>query len=49
MAVAEIQGTWKLNQNKPEEVRLRAAGEVEAQGPGQEAAALAAHMRAPDG
>ncbi|MEQ8896465.1 MAG: FMN-binding negative transcriptional regulator [Roseovarius sp.] len=49
MDVREIEATWKLNQNKPDAVRLRAAGEVEAHGPGQETAALAAHMRDPDG
>ena len=49
MQVAEIDSTWKLNQNKPGEVRLRAAGEVADHGLGQETAALAAHMRAPDG
>lgn len=49
MQVAEIDGTWKLNQNKPDDVRLRAAEAVDAHGLGQEVAALAAHMRAPDG
>lgn len=49
MQVAEIDSTWKLNQNKPGEVRLRAAGEVADHGLGQETAALAAHMRAPGG
>ena len=49
MQVTEIDGTWKLNQNKPDDVRLRAAEGVGAHGLGQEVAALAAHMRAPEG
>lgn len=49
MVVEEIHGTWKLNQNKESEVRLRAADAVEAGGPGQETGALAAHMRAAGG
>ena len=43
MIVADVQGTWKLNQNKPEEVRLSAAKAVE----GEDNAALAALMRDP--
>lgn len=49
MEVAEIEGTWKLNQNKPAEVRLRAADKVGAHGMGQETATLSAHMSEPDG
>ena len=49
MDVVEIDGTWKLSQNKPDEVRERAAEQVGGHGMGQEAAALAAYMRHPDG
>ncbi len=49
MAVEEIHGTWKLNQNKAEAVRLRAADAVGAQHTGQEVAALAALMRGAKG
>ncbi|WP_324752734.1 FMN-binding negative transcriptional regulator [Roseovarius sp. Pro17] len=45
MRVAEIHGTWKLNQNKPEEVRLSAADHVDAYGMGQEVRMLSALMR----
>ncbi|MEO0913183.1 MAG: FMN-binding negative transcriptional regulator [Pseudomonadota bacterium] len=44
--IARVDGTWKLNQNKPDEVRLRAAERVEASS-GQELAALADLMRSP--
>ncbi|MEQ9258413.1 MAG: FMN-binding negative transcriptional regulator [Roseovarius sp.] len=47
--VEEAQGTWKLNQNKSDDVRLRAADAVERAGMGAETAALAALMRAPEG
>lgn len=47
MRVEEIAGTWKLNQNKPEDVRLRAADPLEAAGLGQEVATLARLMRVP--
>lgn len=43
--VAGIDGTWKLNQNKPEEVRLRAAEHIAASGVGLELEALAQLMR----
>ena len=43
--VAEADATRKLNQNKPDEVRLRAADAMEATGIGQETAALARLMR----
>jgi len=46
LAVASVDGTWKLSQNKPEAVRVAAAGAVET-GVGQELAALAALMRHP--
>ncbi|MEC9432920.1 MAG: FMN-binding negative transcriptional regulator [Pseudomonadota bacterium] len=44
--VAQVDGTWKLNQNKPEAARLGAAAAVET-GSGAELAALAALMREP--
>lgn len=45
MEVTSIEGTWKLGQNKPDEVRKRAADGVAAFGQGQEIATLAALMR----
>jgi transcriptional regulator len=45
MRVAEVHGTWKLNQNKPDDVRLRAADQVDAFGMGQEVRLLADLMR----
>jgi transcriptional regulator len=45
MSVEDVQGTWKLAQNKPTEARLAAADGLEAAGLGPEAAALAALMR----
>jgi len=44
MTVEEVQGTWKLSQNKPDDVRLAAARSV-AEGIGQERNALAELMR----
>ena len=49
MRVESVDGTWKLNQNKPDEVRLRAAGQLEAAALGADPAGLAALMRDPDG
>lgn len=46
--VAHIDGTWKLSQNKPDDVRLRAADGVEEAGIGLETTPLAAMMRNPD-
>ena len=43
--VSQIEATWKLNQNKPEDVRLRAASEIENAGIGLEAAQIADLMR----
>lgn len=43
--VAEIHGTWKLGQNKPDAVRQAAARGMEAYGIGQETRLLAALMR----
>ncbi len=45
MRVTEVHGTWKLNQNKPDDVRQRAADHVDAYGMGQEVRLLAALMR----
>ncbi|MGR3678453.1 MAG: FMN-binding negative transcriptional regulator [Paracoccaceae bacterium] len=45
--VDNVQGTWKLNQNKPEDVRLRAADGVRT-GIGSELESLAEIMRSPD-
>lgn len=45
MRVSEILGTWKLNQNKPDEVRLRAAGQVEEADMGVQTDILAQYMR----
>ncbi|MEM1267476.1 MAG: FMN-binding negative transcriptional regulator [Pseudomonadota bacterium] len=47
LQVMEIDGTWKLSQNKPDAARLGAvSGVSEASAPGQEHAALADLMRA---
>jgi transcriptional regulator len=43
--VAEIEGTWKLGQNKPDAVRMAGADGVRAYGIGQETALLSALMR----
>jgi transcriptional regulator len=45
MAIASVDGTWKLNQNKPYDVRLRAADYMDAYGIGTETRQLAALMR----
>jgi len=45
MQVETIDGTWKLNQNKDDAVRLRAADHVAQHGQGSEVAALAELMR----
>ena len=45
MTIADVQGTWKLNQNKDSAVRLDAAGSVVDGGIGQELSALAEMMR----
>ena len=49
LTVETVDGTWKLNRNKPDEVRLRAAEHMGAEGFGQETALLAALMRSPPG
>ncbi len=48
MRVDDIQGTWKLNQNKPESVRLSAAEKIAPDGFGSELDTLQAMMRAVD-
>lgn len=45
MTIKHIDGTWKLNQNKPDAARLRAADHVEAGGIGSETAQLSTLMR----
>jgi len=45
LRVSDVQGTWKLNQNKPDVVRLKAADQVEASGIGSETSELAVLMR----
>lgn len=47
MTVDDVQSTFKLNQNKPDDVRMRAADAMAHSGIGQETAALAALMRDP--
>lgn len=46
LTVAAVDGTWKLNQNKPEAARLRAAAAMETSAVGHGTAALARLMRA---
>ena len=45
LAVEAVDGTWKMNQNKADEVRLRAADGVEAFGIGTDTRLLAGLMR----
>ncbi len=47
LTVADIDGTWKLGQNKPEQVRLNAARALGAAGIGMEPRLLAALMHRP--
>jgi transcriptional regulator len=47
MQVEEVQATWKLNQNKDDAVRLRAADHVAGAGMGERTQALASLMRDP--
>ncbi|MEO0752298.1 MAG: FMN-binding negative transcriptional regulator [Pseudomonadota bacterium] len=46
--VDQIDGTWKLNQNKPDDVRMRAADAVEVVGLGRDVDMVAALMRDPE-
>ena len=45
LTIETVDGTWKLSQNKPDEVRACAAEHVAAQGFGQESALVAELMR----
>ena len=45
LVVESVDGTWKLNQNRPDAARLTAAGHMEASGLGMETARLAGLMR----
>jgi transcriptional regulator len=47
MQVEAVEGTWKLSQNKADDVRLRAADAVETSAIGMEMAPLATLMRTP--
>ena len=47
MTITDVQSTFKLNQNKPDDVRLRAADVMETSGIGHETTALANLMRHP--
>lgn len=49
MEVTGVDGTWKLNQNKPDAVRMQAADYVEAFGQGTDLSVLAALMRGANG
>ena len=45
LAVEQVDGTWKLNQNRPDAARLNAARHVEGSGFGMETGLLAGLMR----
>jgi transcriptional regulator len=45
--ITQITGTWKLSQNKPDDVRLRAADKIETSTTGSETQSLAHLMRSP--
>jgi transcriptional regulator len=47
LRIEAVDGTWKLNQNKTDEVRLRAADAVADHGIGNALSELAALMKAP--
>ncbi|MEP4246509.1 FMN-binding negative transcriptional regulator [Tateyamaria sp.] len=49
MKIESVDGTWKLNQNKPDAVRMRAADHMDAYGMGMETRLLAAMMRGAGG
>lgn len=49
MKITGVDGTWKLNQNKPDDVRHRAATHIETEGLGSDLAALTRLMHAADG
>ena len=45
MEIEDVQGTWKLNQNKDDDVRFRAADAIERDGIGESLSELAKLMR----
>lgn len=45
LTVEDVQGTWKLNQNKPDEVRLRAADHLASSPVGMDTTKLSLEMR----
>ena len=47
LEIEAVEGTWKLNQNKPDTARLAAAGHIEAGGLGMETLLLSELMRSP--
>lgn len=47
LKLTQITGTWKLSQNKPDDVRLRAADKIETSTTGSETQSLAHLMRSP--
>ena len=47
ITITDMQSTFKLNQNKPDDVRLRAADGMKTSGIGQETEHLSALMRNP--
>lgn len=47
LSITAVQGTWKLNQNKPDAARLAAADQIAAHGLGVQTDRLAALMRDP--
>ena len=47
LEIEAVDGTWKLNQNKPDAARLAAAGQIEAGGFGMETVLLSELMRSP--
>lgn len=49
LTIRDVQGTWKLNQNKPAAARIKAAGAVENGATGADRALLAALMRQVEG
>jgi transcriptional regulator len=49
MTVEAVDGTWKVNQNKPDDVRRHAADHVDAYGQGVDVKTLSALMRGVDG
>ena len=48
MDLTEINGTWKLNQNKPDDVRLRAAHQVAQSGVGHDLSEMSTLMQDPE-